>query len=173
MILAFALGIEEGYHGNEFHAGYFFGFLLGGPLAAFWSCLVMYGLGELIDKVSEIQKSICVSKASEKSKDPAPVAAPAPIRKSPVVGANANRIKCPVCGREQNKLRETCFGCGLEFEKDTDPKSVAKAPAKGEKGKPIACDDPSLIKCPSCGREQNKSRSVCWECGLKFETDEP
>lgn len=92
-----------------------FGIIIGGPLIAYFSSLLLYAFGELVDGNTGIQRSNnTVSKASEKSKE----AAPAPIRKKPVASANPNCIKCPVCGREQNKLRKTCWGCGLEFETD-------------------------------------------------------
>lgn len=47
VILAFCLGWED----KEFRAGIFFGFLIGGPLASYCSSLLMYGFGELVDKI--------------------------------------------------------------------------------------------------------------------------
>lgn len=56
---------------------------------------------------------------------------------------------------------------------DTSVKSEDRKTTDQDGVKPIACDDPKFIKCPSCWLVQNRENTVCRMCGKRFivETD--
>lgn len=136
VILAFSLGWEEinRWGDKEFRAGIFFGFLIGGPLAAYCSSLLMYGFGELVDNIGRIRidTHYCFEKCSTVS----PSAAPAKKKENHYVDSfvksedrkttgqsevkvivcdNPNFIKCPSCGLTQNANHTVCSMCGQRF----------------------------------------------------------
>lgn len=83
IILAFVYGFEETYHyvysysysETEFYAGYFFGFLIGGPLFFYLESLIMYAFGELVESTKYAKIS------SEKPSAPTPT----PVIPKPVI----------------------------------------------------------------------------------------
>lgn len=138
LILALALGWEKTHYWSndyEFHPVYFFGFAIVGPLVAYYSSLMMYGFGELIDKVSEIQKSSSISEFLKNTIDAGSATIPGKyatdvVLKSgtkktvkeeqdePVTCDDSNLIECPFCGRVQNKSQNVCRTCGSKLDKD-------------------------------------------------------
>lgn len=143
VILAFSLGwVEINRWGDkEFRAGIFFGFLIGGPLASYCSALLLYGFGELVDKISKIHNACVTSGDLVKNS----AARPADV----IVQKNVNQYV------------------------DAFVKSEDRKTADQDGVKPLACDDPKFIKCPSCWLVQNRENTVCRVCGKRFivETD--
>lgn len=124
VVLAFSRGWDifevdtryTSYTYTEFNAVRFFSILIGGPLAAFVECLLLYGFGELIEKTTETNAVIkgMVSSSSEsggKKEAAAPV-----IRSSQSIdqayssSPTAAHWKC-ACGRSNAQYVSTC-ACG-------------------------------------------------------------
>lgn len=120
VILAFCLGWERNYWGKtEFRAGIFFGLLIGGPLASYCSALILYGFGELVDKIGRLH----TAGASIGEKEPSNVAAvntvPSPVRtvdrvsdliNNPNQKPDGNTWLCS-CGRCNPNYMSSCV-CG-------------------------------------------------------------
>lgn len=149
VILAFSLGwVEINRWGDkEFRAGIFFGFLIGGPLASYCSALMLYGFGELVDKIGGMSNRDTISGCAEKNKASESTVVSAPTFRqnsedSTLKSKNENAA-------EVKKVETVAFDEKKEVE-------------------PIVCDDKNSVKCPSCGLIQARNRNVCWNCGAKF-----
>ena len=141
VILAFSLGWEKtSYWGDkEFRAGIFFGFLIGGPLASYCSALLLYGFGELVDKIGKMQNSNVTSGGLEKASAARPTV------------ASAQKME-----NHYNHYVDS-------FIKSEDRKSAGQCDVQ-----PIACENSSFVKCPTCGLTQNARNTVCSMCGQRF-----
>lgn len=110
VILAFVLGWDRSYRHDKFLPGVFFGFLIGGPLAAYCSALMLHGFGELVEKVGEIGRS-------NKTPITVPTKFESTAPKKPSTTALGKttpdgKVKCWACGHEQPRSNVTCKMCG-------------------------------------------------------------
>lgn len=149
VILAFALGWDRSYRHDEFLPGIFFGFLIGGPLVAYCSALMLYGFGELVEKVSAIHKFHLYTNQGKKTVE----------TQNPEPTNSAGKPQEQPAGKTENAYVEAFL------------KSEVKKPEIPLEAEPISCENPDSIQCPSCGSVQRSGRNVCWNCGLRFKKD--
>ena len=172
--------------------------LLFGPVIAFVASWLLYGFGELIDKLERIEKHTkgLVTKFNsniEDSKKPMK-----PIEKL------SGEIECPVCGQKMPKGRGKCESCGQIFNSNPPkaPFNPEKDVIKGthtwrcdkcntlitkypcafcgydpEKAKNIplkvSVNSNGNIVCPVCNKEQNKENLKCESCEQIFINGQP
>ena len=90
-------------------------------------------------------------------------AKPVPPQQSTVaVTVNGDALKCPKCGTEQRSYRQTCFHCGVRFDKTVATDSADQGPVA------VTVEGETLV-CPACGTEQRSDRRVCFHCGVQFD----
>lgn len=91
--------------------------LIIGPLVAWLSTLVLYGFGELIEKVCEIArntapaKSETTSEANNQTSTDAAASTSAPASQATPI----KHYKCPKCGTHVTDEMPTCPTCGQQF----------------------------------------------------------
>lgn len=132
IILAITFGwTKETYSGwysthteTVFHAGAFFGFLLGGIGGSYVECLALYAFGELVENSSKtewhIREYVELSQKRDKqldnSSDNSNASRNVTISQTRATSAPVYPQKkfktCPKCGEENPSDRAFCYNCG-------------------------------------------------------------
>ena len=160
IILAIVFGwTKETYSGwytthteTVFHAGAFFGFLIGGIGGSYVECLAIYAFGELVEN-SQIKRDElikCKELLVEMSKD-----RPETKKKEDLAPKKREEI--------------------IKAKKDVIDRKFEEVPAGENKNMaaviPLPGENDNSVLCPLCGTKQNAGRTVCWHCGVKFESE--
>lgn len=110
VILAFVLGWDRGHRHSEFMPVFFFGFLIGGPLASYCSALLLHGFGEVVEKAGKIGKSNEPAKAIQTR--PISNVPKKPVTSSLSKNMADGQVECWACGCEQPRSNIACEMCG-------------------------------------------------------------
>ena len=82
--------------------------IIGGPLAAWVSSWLLYGFGEMIDKLCAIERNTGVPAKSIAFRSPSVAQSPVPLVEQNESGGNI--LLCPHCWKEVSS--DTCGACG-------------------------------------------------------------
>ena len=132
--------------------------MFAGAIVSLFGFWLLYGFGELIERVCHIDDSLRASRVEERKSviRPAKKEEPAVPQSAPV-HTDANAWTC-TCGRTHPTHESSCV-CGM-----------TKAQVKLKQDTPVRAVIPDDVKvCPVCGEEQRITREVCFYCGQRFD----
>lgn len=116
--------------------------LIIGPIVSWIASFCLYGFGELVDKICDIQTVVCNGNIF--------------VADSP---------KNQKCEEDEKSLRQ-----GLIIQAECDGIKEQQDYVIKSDVTPIFVPDDKM-KCPICGFIQPKGRTVCWQCGAKFKDE--
>ncbi|MBR3084055.1 MAG: zinc ribbon domain-containing protein [Oscillospiraceae bacterium] len=115
VVLAFVFGLEDSWGRTVFHAGVFFGILIGGAAYAYLMSLALYAFGSLVDNTEVIRSELKTdnerkgleSARSFFNRDPA---------QDVISSKKVKKYKtCPNCGEENPSSELFCHQCGAKL----------------------------------------------------------
>lgn len=115
VVLAFVFGLEDSWGRTIFHAGVFFGILIGGAAYAYLMSLSLCAFGRLVDNTEVIRSELKTdnerkgleSARSFFNRDPA---------RDVASSKNVKKYKtCPNCGEENPSSEMFCHQCGAKL----------------------------------------------------------
>lgn len=113
-----------------------------GPFSAFVSSWLMYGFGELIEKVTQIEYDTHKPKEETEKEE-----------ESKSINSNTNIWHCEKCGQRVPKILSTCSACGASRPSSVQPFTTSIPATSNGKMQKCVCGEKFYGNtCPNCGR---------------------
>lgn len=114
LVLTSVFGWDWASYYKEFRPGFFFGFLLGGPICSYILTLFLVAFGELVQNSESLKANIKAIKEQQQisqQKETSTTVAPEPTNIPPV----KHKWRCPKCGNMI--FHDPCLYCGESSQK--------------------------------------------------------